>query len=241
MNRNNLKFIACVSMLVDHIGYFLFPEIQVLRWIGRLAFPLFAFFIGEGSRYTHNRKKYFLQVLALGIGCQAVYFIEEIIEGNGIGLSSGCWYLNILLTFAVAIVGCYCLLDYKNEKSTATKAKLAAFTVIAVTVLAGSEVLHNLTSSEFQFDYGISGILIPIAVCLFDDKKKKLTAYTIAVIIYCILFIPKMPYAWFSLLTVPMLIAYNSKAGSKKFKYAFYIFYPVHIALIYLVQMLFFS
>lgn len=52
MNRNQLKIIACISMLIDHIGYVLFPDVTVLRLIGRIAMPIFAFFIGEGCLYT---------------------------------------------------------------------------------------------------------------------------------------------------------------------------------------------
>ena len=38
-----LKRIACLSMLIDHIGSVFFPEVRVLRWIGRLAFPIFCY------------------------------------------------------------------------------------------------------------------------------------------------------------------------------------------------------
>lgn len=42
-----LKLIAMVSMLIDHTGYILFPQVIVLRWIGRLAFPLFLYFLSR--------------------------------------------------------------------------------------------------------------------------------------------------------------------------------------------------
>ena len=52
LNSNQLKLIAAVSMLLDHVGYFLFPTVTVFRILGRLAFPIFAFCISEGCRYT---------------------------------------------------------------------------------------------------------------------------------------------------------------------------------------------
>jgi len=73
MNRNHLKLIACMSMLIDHIGYVLFPEAELLRIIGRIAMPIFAFFIGEGCLHTRDRKKYFLRLFVLALICQAVY------------------------------------------------------------------------------------------------------------------------------------------------------------------------
>lgn len=48
MTSNAIKLIACISMLIDHAGVILFPEYPFLRWIGRLAMPLFAFTVAEG-------------------------------------------------------------------------------------------------------------------------------------------------------------------------------------------------
>lgn len=43
MNKNHIKILAALFMLIDHAGLILFPEIIILRYIGRLSFPLFAF------------------------------------------------------------------------------------------------------------------------------------------------------------------------------------------------------
>lgn len=52
LNINQLKLIAAVSMLVDHVGCILFPYFEIFRIVGRLAFPIFAFCLAEGVRYT---------------------------------------------------------------------------------------------------------------------------------------------------------------------------------------------
>ena len=88
MNRNHLKLIACAAMLLDHMGLLLFPGVLALRMIGRVAMPLFAFFIGEGCRYTKNRKKYFLSVFLLGVGCQLIYIVDALIETGGAAITS---------------------------------------------------------------------------------------------------------------------------------------------------------
>ena len=49
MNANRLKGIACLSMLLDHIGYVLFPQVEWLRWCGRLALPIFAFLVAYST------------------------------------------------------------------------------------------------------------------------------------------------------------------------------------------------
>lgn len=53
-----LKIIGMIAMTIDHIGYFLFPQIEAFRIIGRIAYPIFAYMIAEGCRYTRNKVKY---------------------------------------------------------------------------------------------------------------------------------------------------------------------------------------
>jgi len=40
-----LKVFAIIAMIIDHVGYYLYPELEVLRWIGRFAFPIFLFLV----------------------------------------------------------------------------------------------------------------------------------------------------------------------------------------------------
>ena len=54
LDTDFLKLIAIVSMLIDHIGSVFFPEVRVLRWIGRLAFPIFCYCMTVGLLYTHD-------------------------------------------------------------------------------------------------------------------------------------------------------------------------------------------
>ena len=56
-------------MVIDHAGLLLFPQVAVLRWIGRISFPLFAFCVGDGCAYTRKPRAYLLRVLGLGIAC----------------------------------------------------------------------------------------------------------------------------------------------------------------------------
>ena len=88
-----LKLIAAATMLIDHAGLLLFPGHPWMRIVGRIAYPLFAWCIAEGFRYTRNRMRYFLQVFILGVGCQIVYTIAE-----------RELYFGILLTFSFSLV-----------------------------------------------------------------------------------------------------------------------------------------
>ena len=58
LTNNQFKIIAMVSMLLDHMGLLFFPDEQIFRILGRIAFPIFAYMIAEGCRYTKTRAKY---------------------------------------------------------------------------------------------------------------------------------------------------------------------------------------
>ena len=246
MNRNHLKIIACLSMLADHMGILLFPQATVLRRIGRLAMPLFAFFIGEGCRYTKHRGKYFITVFGLGLGCQLVYLISDLIEHGGLYGWSDAWYLNILLTFSCAIPPGYCLTDLKTALKAKDRQKAyrsGALLLLGLTLAVGANVLFSLLQKRgvwLEFDYGLCGMLLPLFCLPFDGKWPKLACFTAGTLIFCLCLAPGMPFIWFSMLAPALLALYNGKPGSKRLKYFFYVFYPAHLALLYLINILFF-
>jgi len=78
LSGNALKLIAIVIMTIDHIGMQLFPNILMLRIIGRLAFPIFAYMIAEGCTYTKDRRKYLITIAVFAAVCQIVYLGDAI-------------------------------------------------------------------------------------------------------------------------------------------------------------------
>ena len=64
-----LKIIAITSMLIDHIGSVLLPDYNILRIIGRLSFPIFAFLVVEGYFHTRDVKKYLQRLFVFGVNC----------------------------------------------------------------------------------------------------------------------------------------------------------------------------
>lgn len=76
MSREQRQFIQCIAaltMLIDHIGAVFFPTVVGFRAIGRLSFPLFAFGIAQGVRYTSDFRKYFLRILVAAVVSQPIY------------------------------------------------------------------------------------------------------------------------------------------------------------------------
>ena len=109
---NQLKIIALVAMTCDHVGKVLLPKYEILQIVGRLAFPIFAYMIAEGCRYTRNRGKHLLQVVLVAILCQIVYFVVE-----------RSLFQCILVTFSLSI-GMNLASPISNKSSLSEKSKI---------------------------------------------------------------------------------------------------------------------
>ncbi len=241
LNRNHLKLIACLTMLIDHIGFLLLPNVMWLRWIGRLSMPLFAFFIAEGCRYTSNKLRYFLRIFLLGVACQAVYIAEQAIGGRVYS-----FYFNILLTFSFSMLICFAYLFWEKtaEKGDAGKTKLAAAlflgsVLFAWFVCALCSHIRSETYYEVVFDYGLRGMLLPLAAVISKDREKQFLYFSLGIILFCVTSFSGTRYVWFALLDIPLLALYNGSKGKLSSKYAFYLFYPAHLAILYLIQAIF--
>ena len=222
LTNNQLKIIAMLAMLSDHVGKVLLPQYSILQIIGRLAFPIFAFMIAEGCFYTKNRVRYFLTVFLLGAGCQAVYMVAE-----------QSFYQNVLITFSLSIILIFCTENYKNKKVKASGVILS-FAVSAVFIIS---ILFPVIFIDqgFIIDYGVCGVLLPVAIFYAPDKLRKLI-YTAGILILLTLDLGG-GIQWWSLLSIPLLALYNQKRGKYNIKPLFYMFYPVHLVVIYLISL----
>ena len=73
LSQEGLKLIACITMLVDHIGAVFFPFTAWFRIIGRIAFPIYCFMLAEGVYHTKNPRKYGLRLLIGALLSEALY------------------------------------------------------------------------------------------------------------------------------------------------------------------------
>ena len=218
LSGNVLKILAAIFMTIDHIGVMLFPRVEILRIVGRLALPIYAFMIAEGCKYTRNKKKYFGMVFGLGAVCQTVYYFFD-----------GSLYFSILITFSLSILMIYALQYWKRKK-----------TVLSGLVLASSVIGVYLLNQVFTIDYGFWGCMLPVFAALAHGTEQDSDTVNITMLGIGLVFlgISIGQTQWPSLLALPLLYAYNGKRGRLKMKYFFYIFYPTHLVVLEGIAML---
>lgn len=222
LTGNQLKILALISMTIDHIGVQLLPQLQILRIIGRLAFPIFAFMIAEGCRYTKNRRKYLLLMAGMALILQIVYFI-----------AMKSLYQCVFVTFSLGICLIYTF-DYMCNKRDFFSSALFAVCFAAVYFICSClpDIFNN---TDFEIDYGFFGVLLPLYVYAAKTNTQELIFMAVGLVL---LAINNGGNQWFSLITLIPLALYNGKRGKMNMKYLFYIYYPVHLVIIYIISFL---
>lgn len=232
LSGNALKLMAALSMTVDHVGVIFFPGVAWLRILGRLAFPIFAFMIAEGCKYTRSRVRYFFTVASLAAVCQAVYWF-----------AAGSAYLSVLVTFSLAIP-VICTLQFFRESLTEGRWLRAAASGAA---LLGAVALVWYLNWIFTIDYGFWGCMLPVFPALFQQRrgasgKLRLDRHEVHVLclglgLLCLHQSLGGLQIW-SVLSLPLLLYYSGRRGKTDLKYFFYIFYPAHLVLLQGLQWL---
>lgn len=222
LSGNQLKIIGIIAMTCDHVGLQLLPQFPILRIIGRIAFPIFAFLIAEGCRYTRDKKRYLLTMAEFAAICQLVYFF-----------ATGSLYLSVLVSFTIAIgliylvdrCSCACCNDYRLW------AAIAAF---QATVLLCWYLPRIAPGTDLGLDYGFCGILLPCQVYFYQTKRNQLVFFGFGLLLLSLYYGGTQ---WFCLLSLPVLALYNGQRGKKNLKYLFYLYYPAHLVVIYLLSL----
>ena len=212
LSGNALKLLAALFMTIDHVGVLLLPHVIVLRILGRLALPIFAFMIAEGCRYTRNRLRYFGSVFALGVLCQIVYYLAD-----------RSLYFSILITFSLSIATIYALQDWKDQKTP--RSALVFFGAVA-----GVYALNRV----FTIDYGFWGCMLPVFAAAFQKTAWDRPWVNLGMLGLGLLVLAADlgQIQYYALPALPLLACYNGRRGRWKLKYFFYLFYPLHLVIL---------
>ena len=208
INTFTLKWIAIISMLIDHIGLVLFPEEQIFRIIGRLAFPIFAYTLTEGFLHTGNIKKYLIRLGIFAVISEVPY---DLLFGEGIiDWSMQNVFLTLFLGLSMIVL-------------------ITRITTVYIQVL--TVIMIGIISEILGADYGTIGILtIWLFYYLRDKKIAKYTAVSL-------LMLTTQGVQMFAALALIPIGLHNGKRGPKM-KYIFYIIYPLHLLILYFIQLM---
>lgn len=207
MSSFNLKLIAIVTMLIDHIGAVLFPQYIVFRIIGRISFPIFCFLLTEGYIHTNNFKKYIIRLLIFA-------FISEI--PYDLAFHNQILYIygqNIFFTLFLGMILLKLIDCFKSQNNYF----MVFVSTICICILA----------YMLKCDYGYRGILIILVFYIFKYDFKKMLFFQTLILLYS-------PISIFGLFAFIPIHIYNGKKGYN-IKYLFYIFYPIHLFILYLI------
>ena len=222
--QEGLKFLACAIMLLDHIGATLIPW-GTLRIIGRLAFPIFCFLLAEGAHYTRSPRNYLLR---LGIGA----ILSELPFDLALFGSWSWQHQSVMITL---LLGAMALLAMKRMTQPLLK----------ILVL----LLFAFLADFMNTDYGGAGVLMIALFGLTRERKYGWLVQLLGMYLICRWIIPGGAvwfigrYVFIEIFAILALIPiwlYSGKksTSSRAVQWAFYLFYPVHLWILYLISIL---
>lgn len=216
-----LKVMAVVTMVIDHTALFLLADcheyttpvlggysiVQLMRTVGRLAFPLFCFLLVEGYRHTSCKKRYALYLLAFALVSEIPWDLLQ--NGTWFSLKSQNVFFSLLLGFAgISIYGYF-------QKDTYNR--IVGLLMVGCLALLG------------RADYGLNGYLFIIGLYLL--RRYRVLSFLPALVL--------LPTGWAAAAACIPAYLYNDRRGfiqGNRLKYGFYLFYPVHLWLIWLTK-----
>ena len=224
MPQEWLKLIACITMLADHIGAILLPGCVLLRIIGRLSFPIYCFLLAEGAAHTRNAKRYALRLLICAV-------LSEIPHDLALGGRLTLTSLNTMFSLFLGFLMIQCM-----EKTPRWWLKL---------LIAGA---FAVMGRFLGVSYGWRGILVMAVFALTRGMKLQLLWQLLGVGVLFLTMNSMQLDLGFGMLPIQVLgvlalIPIGMYGGqkltrSKAVQWMFYLFYPVHFLVLYIVDLL---
>ena len=227
MSGFRLKVIAGAAMAFSHFGCLFWDllspaAVDFFYFIGRISFPVFAYLITEGWRYTKSKSQYMLRLFCFAVLSQVPYLL---VVNRG---KLFPFELNVLFSFFWGT--CVLWLEDCALKAEKTGRRWGLFCLSLTPVFL---------SFFLPMDYGWKGVLCVVLMGLMKEKNKKL-----GILLGCVALIYLQPfsvyYGFAFLSALPALLLlyfYNGLRGRTQGKYLFYLFYPGHLAVLYCIYL----
>ena len=211
IDRSVLKWIAVLTMVIDHVGAILFPDQIWMRVIGRVAFPVYAYCLAEGFRYTSDYRRYLGRLALFAILSEIPFDLAFY------GVPFSFAHHNVFFTLTLGLILLWVLERFREQ----------------LLLCAGAFVVLCFLAQALHMDYGAGGLLMVFAFYLAQQGTSPWIGWGIFV------FINLFGYAggvqWAAILALLPIGLYSGKAGKKKQRF-FYWIYPLHLLLLWIIE-----
>ena len=223
LSGSALKLLAVILMLIDHTGAVIVsrcPQVvlftvmkktvtlyKLMRLVGRVAFPLFAFLLVEGFVYTHDRRRY---VIRLGV-CALLSEVPFDLAFYG---KFPAWnHQNVFITLCLGVLGLWALERFRGQGRKLLLSLLGLYLAALVS----------------RCDYGVKGFGFVLLLYLLREQP----------ILRAILGGGYLSSTWQAGLAFVPMAFYSGKRGfirNRILQYGFYLFYPLHLLILYWIR-----
>lgn len=241
ISGSTIKIIAMVSMLIDHIAATILQDYivntnvvdaygndsagswitlyYVMRLIGRIAFPIYAFLLVEGYSHTRNKWRYLLRLIGFAFVSEIPFDLAFVINDEAVRMGKIMDFSsqNVFFTLAVGLL-VVILADMVNK----TELNRIVKCMVCLMILAAGALLAYVLKTDYAL-YGVVAIFIIYML-------RKIPAVGVAA--GCAPLIASTTLEITALLACIPVAKYNGTRGLK-LKWVFYLFYPVHLLMLW--------
>lgn len=236
LTANELRLIASVLMVFDHMWATITPGNDWMTLLGRMVFPIFAFQLAEGFLHTSNWRRYAGRLLIFALLSEIPF---DLVQGGTIFYP---WHQNVMFTLLLGLLAIVSLDRFRQERTA--KRALAA---LGVTALCCAAALVGFV------DYSVQGVLTVILFWACRGFRGARLCQLVGMILLNQVFfsgwvIPvtvlghsfELQTQACAVLALPLIWCYNGEKGhgGKALRYASYVFYPLQFLVLYAIQML---
>ena len=262
-----LKWIAIITMLIDHIGAAILepsipwdsPDVfdnsifvwdSLIRGVGRIAFPIFIFLIVEGFFYTRSRKKYFIRMLMFSLVSEIPFdlaFQSGAFPKGGLTLDSPAFFnmesQNVFFTLTLGFLAMWLtetvegFLNNKIATDANSKSSIFLYRFLLILFIFVIVMGCALAAEYLETDYSSYGVLAIFACYLAKKKSGNYPLMMLAPVVVLILMSTSEIPA---LIDVGLVLLYHGTKGKNINKWFFYAFYPVHLLVLWAIRLIFF-
>lgn len=230
LNSGDLKLLAMITMLIDHFGaaFLIFymnigdnrlkyhELYSIIRSIGRISFPIFIFLLVEGLYHTRNIRKYLLRLALFSL-------ISEIPFDLAFRRQLFDWqYQNVFFTLLIGLAA-IALMQYKrNFFNNTTLANQFLNHLVNILIAAAAMLLAKVLKT----DYNWAGVLAILTAYWLRSSDLQMW------FVCLVLFFFSSDLELYALFCIPFIAHYNGKKGNLP-KWMPYLFYPIHLLLLW--------